>query len=167
MGGNINAGYAAFESAGSEGSSDISGTADFGTSCFASGKILAGTFPTGSFMIGTSVVLAFRLATAPSFSSGRKRNTVGFLRLAGNTRSPAARAIKLAQHCYMMTHGAIEPRNTPTSLPGNLHAMFMSEEPDANLKSVRDHGTSASLQGTTNLLFSASRRSFTYRALLE
>jgi hypothetical protein len=52
---NINAGRA-----GSEGSSDISGPATFGTSCFASGEILAGTFPTGSFMIGTSVVLVIQ-----------------------------------------------------------------------------------------------------------
>jgi len=60
MGGYINPGYAGFESASSEGSFGISGTANFGTSCFGSGKIVAGTFPSGSFMIGTSVVLAIQ-----------------------------------------------------------------------------------------------------------
>ena len=60
MGGYINAGNAGFESADSEGSFGISGTATFGTSCFGSGNIVAGTFPSGSFMIGTSVVLAIQ-----------------------------------------------------------------------------------------------------------
>jgi hypothetical protein len=60
MGGYINGGNAGFESADSEGSFGISGTATFGTSCFGSGDIVAGTFPSGSFMIGTSVVLAIQ-----------------------------------------------------------------------------------------------------------
>jgi len=60
MGGFINPGYAGFESASPEGSFGISGTANFGTSCFGSGKIVAGTFPSGSYMIGTSVVLAIQ-----------------------------------------------------------------------------------------------------------
>ena len=59
MGGFI-PGNVGFESADSEGSFGISGTASFGTSCFGSGNIVAGTFPNGSFMIGTSVVLAIQ-----------------------------------------------------------------------------------------------------------
>jgi len=60
MGGYINPGYAGFETPSSEGSFAIRETATFGTSCFGSGEIVAGTFPSGSFMIGTSVVLAIQ-----------------------------------------------------------------------------------------------------------
>jgi len=60
MGGSINPGSNGYASASSEGSFEISGTANFGTSCFGSGKIVAGTFPSGSFMIGTSVVLTIQ-----------------------------------------------------------------------------------------------------------
>jgi hypothetical protein len=60
MGGYIDPGSNGFDSASSEGSFEISGTANFGTSCFGSGKIVAGTFPSGSFMIGTSVVLTIQ-----------------------------------------------------------------------------------------------------------
>ena len=59
MGGYINPGYSGFAPS-SEGSFAISGTANFVTSCFGSGKIVAGTFPSGSFMIGTSVVLTIQ-----------------------------------------------------------------------------------------------------------
>ena len=51
MGGYINPGYSGFVPS-SEGSFAISGTANFVTSCFGSGKIVAGTFASGSFMIG-------------------------------------------------------------------------------------------------------------------
>jgi len=39
------------------GSFGISGTVTFGTSCFSSGTITPGTFPSASFIIGTSVAL--------------------------------------------------------------------------------------------------------------
>jgi len=44
-------------SAGSAGSFGVSGTATLNTSCFGSGTITAGTFPSGSFIMGTSVAL--------------------------------------------------------------------------------------------------------------
>ncbi len=40
-----------------EGSFGITGTVTFRTSCFSSGTITPGTFPSGSFIIGTSVAL--------------------------------------------------------------------------------------------------------------
>jgi hypothetical protein len=43
--------------ASSEGSFGISGTVTFNTPCFSSGTITPGTFPSGSFIIGTSVAL--------------------------------------------------------------------------------------------------------------
>jgi hypothetical protein len=44
-------------SASSEGSFGITGTVTFSTSCFSSGTITSGTFPSRSFIIGTSVAL--------------------------------------------------------------------------------------------------------------
>jgi hypothetical protein len=44
-------------SASSDGSFGISGTATFHTSCFISGTIASGRFPSGSFILGTSVAL--------------------------------------------------------------------------------------------------------------
>jgi hypothetical protein len=44
-------------SASSAGSFGVSGTATLNTSCFGSGTITAGTFPSGSFIMGTSVAL--------------------------------------------------------------------------------------------------------------
>jgi len=44
-------------SASTEGSFGISGTVSFRTSCFSSGTIKPGTFPSGSFIVGTSVAL--------------------------------------------------------------------------------------------------------------
>jgi len=46
-------------SASSQGSFEITGTATFDTPCFSSGNIKPGTFPTGSFILGTSVALEF------------------------------------------------------------------------------------------------------------
>jgi hypothetical protein len=43
--------------ASSEGSFGITGTVTFSTPCFSSGTITPGTFPSGSFIIGTSVAL--------------------------------------------------------------------------------------------------------------
>src|SRR5438093_10644411 len=43
-----------------EGSFGISGTVSFRTSCFSSGTITPGTFPSGSFIIGTSVTLQIK-----------------------------------------------------------------------------------------------------------
>ena len=48
---------AQFGTATSEGSFGITGTVTFSTPCFSSGKITPGTFPSGSFIIGTSVAL--------------------------------------------------------------------------------------------------------------
>jgi hypothetical protein len=45
-----------------EGSFGISGTVSFRTSCFISGTIKPGTFPSGSFIIGTSVALEIKTA---------------------------------------------------------------------------------------------------------
>jgi hypothetical protein len=44
-------------SARSEGSFALTGTASFNTPCFNTGLITSATFPSGSFIIGTSVVL--------------------------------------------------------------------------------------------------------------
>jgi len=43
-----------------EGSYGISGTVTFRTSCFSSGTVKPGTFPSGSFIIGTSVALEIK-----------------------------------------------------------------------------------------------------------
>ena len=43
-----------------EGSYGISGTVSFRTSCFSSGTVKPGTFPSGSFIIGTSVALEIK-----------------------------------------------------------------------------------------------------------
>jgi hypothetical protein len=48
---------AQFGTASSEGSFGITGTVTFSTPCFSSGTITPGTFPSGSFIIGTSVAL--------------------------------------------------------------------------------------------------------------
>jgi hypothetical protein len=46
--------------ASTEGSFGISGTVSLRTSCFGSGTITPGTFPSGSFIIGTSVALEIK-----------------------------------------------------------------------------------------------------------
>jgi hypothetical protein len=45
-----------------EGSFGVSGKVTFNTSCFTSGTITPGTFPSGSFIIGTTVALAIQTA---------------------------------------------------------------------------------------------------------
>src|SRR5437762_4532552 len=47
-------------SASTEGSFGVSGTVSFRTSCFISGTIKPGTFPSGSFIIGTSAALEIK-----------------------------------------------------------------------------------------------------------
>lgn len=54
---NLSGDVAQDASASSAGSFGVSGTATVNTSCFGSGTITAGTFPSGSFIIGTSVAL--------------------------------------------------------------------------------------------------------------
>jgi hypothetical protein len=54
---NVMATIAQSNSASSEGSFEITGTSTFDTPCFADGTIQPGEFPSGSFLLGTSVAL--------------------------------------------------------------------------------------------------------------
>jgi hypothetical protein len=56
---NVTGDIAQSGSANSEGSFEITGAANFDTPCFAAATIRPGTFPSGSFILGTSVGLEF------------------------------------------------------------------------------------------------------------
>ena len=93
-------------SADPEGSFAISGKITFNTSCFTSGTITPGKFPSGSFIMGTTVALALKRARHPHFLGTLDGTKV---RSAGTTQSPAAPAIRPAQQSWLFpAHGTTD-----------------------------------------------------------
>ena len=80
-----------------EGSFGISGTVSFRTSCFSSGTITPGTFPSGSFIIGTSVALEIETDNGTVIFLGtlnRERNEIsGNYVVAGGTCDQTGTAV--------------------------------------------------------------------------
>ena len=64
-------------SASSEGTFGITGTVTFGQSCFSSGMITSGTFPSGSFILGTSVALEIETDNGTVAFHGTANQTTG------------------------------------------------------------------------------------------